>query len=404
MNSDFYYEIGEVVGTCKILEQRRLNTINKEKVYLCKCIKCGNITQRKEVNIRTSERKGKSGCVVCNGKRVMQGYNDIATTDPWMIKFFVNEEETKQYTARTKTKVRVKCPICGREKKEKVSIESIRRYGKISCPCRDGMSYPEKFMYSCLEQLNLDFEKEYSPEWAKYSDGRKMRYDFYIPSKNMIVEMDGGIGHGNKGVGLYKDSNAELTLIKDREKDTVALAHNIKIIRVNSIHSEMVFIKEEIIKSNVFTDEELAKINFEKAGEFSLSNLAKKVCEKYSKNSALTTSILGKEFHLDRTTIRKYLKQGNEVGWCSYDPKKEARKIIESNAENSKNNAKPIAVLKDGKVVKKYNNVKECVDSSKRDFNVVFLKSKIYGVLCGSIRHYNGYEFSYIERIGSEEY
>ena len=48
-------------------------------------------------------------------------------------------------------------------------------------------------MYNLLKQLDIKFTKEYSPHWAS---GRK--YDFYIPDKNIIIEMDGGLGHGHK--------------------------------------------------------------------------------------------------------------------------------------------------------------------------------------------------------------
>ena len=38
--------------------------------------------------------------------------------------------------------------------------------------------------------------------------------------------------------------------------------------------------------------------------------------------------LLAKKLHISIPTVIKYLKQGTELGWCSYDPKRKLKQII----------------------------------------------------------------------------
>ena len=133
------------------------------------------------------------GCSCCNGAIVVPGINDIATTDPWMIKYLVDPEDAYKYTRSSAKKVKVKCPYCGRVKDKSITLNKLHRNQSVSCSCNDGISYPNKLMFNLLEQLEVEFETEYSPDWI----GNR-KYDFYIPSMKLIIEMDGRLGHGKK--------------------------------------------------------------------------------------------------------------------------------------------------------------------------------------------------------------
>ena len=49
--------------------------------------------------------------------RVIQGENDIATTHPHLVKYFVNKEDVYNYTYGSGKYVKVCCPYCGTEKR-----------------------------------------------------------------------------------------------------------------------------------------------------------------------------------------------------------------------------------------------------------------------------------------------
>ena len=388
---DFKYAVGENIRNVTIVERFREGK-NDTKTYKYKCNVCGHEDFYKETKMDRALSGNSKLCHACMNKKVVVGINDIPTTDPWMVKYFVGGyEEAKKYVSGSNKKINPICPYCNRIKEKAVQIFTIKKYGGISCPCGDTMSYPEKFMYSCLEQLGLEFEKEYSPEWIN-----PFRYDFYIPSKNMIIEMDGGLGHGRKAYGVSAEESAK----RDDIKDEQAKNNGIMVYRVNSIKSDGEYISNEIKNSGVFTERELNKIDMDKANEFALGNLYKEICEFYNNNLKLTTTEIGKVFHMSKISIRKILKKGAKVGWCEYNAEKASRSVILSNAEKAKGRGyKNIVISKNGKDLRKYSSISDIIKNSEKDLGVKFTRSRIREVLTGKYKDTKGYVF----RIGSEE-
>ena len=73
------------------------------------------------------------------------------------------------------------CECCG--KKFLDQIRSVIKRGNALCiSCRDGVSYPEKFMCNLLDQLNVKFELHYYSEWTN-----GYYYDFAFEMKNVMV-------------------------------------------------------------------------------------------------------------------------------------------------------------------------------------------------------------------------
>ena len=75
---------------------------------MCECSICNQQFEknRKELWSRNT------GCPVCKSFKVVKGYNDIATTAPWMIKYFSNKDDAYKYTMKSSNKVLTKCPNC----------------------------------------------------------------------------------------------------------------------------------------------------------------------------------------------------------------------------------------------------------------------------------------------------
>ena len=59
------------------------------------------------------------GCACCSGDIVVKGINDIATTHPKMIQYFVNKEDIYTHSYSSNEKILMKCPNCGYIKKLK---------------------------------------------------------------------------------------------------------------------------------------------------------------------------------------------------------------------------------------------------------------------------------------------
>ena len=80
---------------------------------------------------------GGSGCLVCAGKKVLKGFNDLATKRPHIAAQWnptKNDERTAQdVTAGAGGKFWWRCPNCGHQWKQSIN-NRIRQYPKKPCP------------------------------------------------------------------------------------------------------------------------------------------------------------------------------------------------------------------------------------------------------------------------------
>jgi DNA-directed RNA polymerase subunit RPC12/RpoP len=335
---NYKYKIGDIVftnkGIIKILDLIRLTSAKKytQKGYKYICLKDNYVGTIAEGNLLNGQ-----GCPVCSGKRiVVKGINDMWTTNPNLAKLLANPEDGYKYSQGSDKKVDWKCPECGNIIKNKL-ISQIKLQG-LSCPkCSDGISYPEKFMYNLLQQLNVDFEYQKKFDWCKYELNGKQKYgiyDFYIPSKQIIIEMDGGLGHGKRMIGNYKK---EETVLIDHIKDQLAKEHEIKPIRIDCDYekeSQFLYIKKNILKSKLYKLYVFKNIDWNLINIECQKSIIYKVCTYKKNHSNETTTEIAKKFKLHQCTIIDYLKRGNKNGWCVYNAKEEMHRVLKMNAIN----------------------------------------------------------------------
>lgn len=268
------------------------------------------------------------GCGVCAGRQICVGYNDIATTNPYVASLFENEEETHLYTEWSNTSVNFKCPNCGHIRKIAISLVSKDNY--MSCPiCGDGYSYPNKFIYNCLFQIKetLDFlHREYTPDWCKFDFHGNLKtgtYDIYFSINNAtyFCEMDGGIGHGNHEIGL---SNEDALFI-DKEKDRLADENGVYVIRIDcnyETNDRYEFIKNNILNSELANIIDLSSIDFDKANIDAQSSLLVKACDLW--NNGYNVHQIVNDINIVRSTVKNYLKIGSKYGICKNYSSKES--------------------------------------------------------------------------------
>ena len=121
----------------------------------------------------------------------------------------------------------------------------------------------------------------------------------------------------------------------DNYKDKLAKEHGLKVIRIDcdyyNIKNRFDYIKNNIINSKLNEIFNLNDINWYEIDKKSENNKVKIVCEYKNQNENLTSKDIGDKLKLNRSTVIKYLKKGNELGWCNYDPKEEMRKSASNN-------------------------------------------------------------------------
>ena len=71
------------------------------------------------------------------------------------------------------------------------------------------MTSPEKIFAGMMKELGVEFESQ------KVIDNKI--YDFYIPSKNMIIEVHGDYWHSNSLI--YEEKNLNKIQIKNKKND-----------------------------------------------------------------------------------------------------------------------------------------------------------------------------------------
>lgn len=366
----------------------------KLKYYKIKCNKCGfdsgkykNPTEKESKEeywvIENYLLRDDFLCPCCSNKIIVKGINDIATTNPDMVKYFVNIEDAYTHTYGSGDKVLMKCPNCKTQKLVRISDLYTQRF---SCPnCGDGISYPNKFMYNLLEQLGVEFETEYSPDWIK-----PKRYDFYIPSMNLIIEMDGGFHNKyNSLSGQTKKESKEI----DNYKDELAKEHGLKIIRIDCDYKDgairFQYIKENTINklNKIFDFSNIDWLRLEKDNEISFVII---ISDILNKNKELNIIDLTKIFKINYSTARKYYHLGVSLGLIRPKEKSKKEKIL-------KPKGKKIEIFKDGISLGIFENSQVLAKQSEELFGVKLNPSHIRNVCLGRRKSHKGFTFKEVK-------
>jgi len=328
----YRFHIGEIVelvrsGKLEILEQIRIPRGNHtEKGYKYKCSICGNIDDKSESNLIKNK-----GCTVCSGQKLLKGFNDLWTTHPKIAVMFKYPEIGYTISFGSKTKQIFICPDCGHEKSS--SLSNVVNRG-LCCPkCSDGISYPNKFIFNVMEQLGTDFETEKIFDW---SDNK--RYDFYTNSRNILIEAQGGQHYKYTGRGRSLIDEQYNDKLKERLANTNGVGDDGKYIVIDCRKSELEFIRKNILNSRLSELFDLTDIDWLKCHEYACKSLVKVICNLWDGN----IQNVADELKISKDTVRKCLKQGNELNFCKYNAKEESKKIL---VRMSKDNLNPVICL-----------------------------------------------------------
>lgn len=396
--SEFKIKIGQTFLDDKrdlviIDREYRKNKRNRKcKYYKYHCNKCGNEDWINEGHLP----KG-VGCNVCCDypRKVILGVNTIWDKTRWMVDLGVSEKDAKKYTPNSSKKITVKCPYCNKEKK--ITPNTIYTYKSIGCTCGDRTSYPEKIMMSILDQLNINYIVQYSPEWIK-----PKRYDFYfkLNNKRIVVETHGE-QHYTGSFSRIGGKTLEEEQKNDQYKRELALSNGVDFyIELDCRKSNLDWIKDNIINSELNNIFDLNNIDWTQCEELSLKNKIREVCDYwYLHNNInkedLNTNHLSKIFNLCHTTISNYLKKGNDLGWCTYNSKKE---VFKGRSKAGKMKGKQVEIFdKSGQSLGVFNNCHELERQSENLFGVKLNFSNISEVARGKKRTYKGFTFKYVE-------
>lgn len=313
------------------------NTINPYHIYKSSdtkiWVKCKNTDYHEDFltscnKMNRTLKEGNFGCPYCVNRKV-HPLDSVGTRFQNLQDIVLDDIDLFSVAPNSEIRVKCKCPRCGYVQNKTKSIYSLAHHPFCCELCSDGVSYPNKFMSNILLQLNIDFISEYHPDWIE-----NRYYDFYIPSLKLIIEMDGGMGHGVE----TKFQKSEEGLAIDRMKDEKAIFQGLKIIRIDCNYDKMYnrfdYIKNNIIKeiSNYF---DLSSINWTLANDESVKSYILETWDLW--NKGIGTIEISKILNVSSTTISNYLKMGNKIGKVEYDGKR--HRIEQCKKKNSGKNA-----------------------------------------------------------------
>ena len=312
-NRNHWHEVGDIVNGLIITEQcyKQEKDGKVKKAYKYKCPICGydcgeyykKGIYHKEHMVTENNLAHGAGCAVCSKNGfVIPSINSIHAVEPEMEKFLKNKDDAIRYAPKSDQKIACVCPDCGKEYVR--SCFKISEYG-VPCICGDGFSYPEKFMFEVLRQLQVNFKPQY------YLNKSMFRYDFYLTDYNIILEVN-GIQH-------YKQKWERNEVENDARKKDFAFSCGFtddNYIVLDCRESNLQFIKKSILNSGLNCVLDCSLIDFVKCAEFASHNLIAEASKLWSAGKNIQE--ISQEMLLDKHTIISYLKQGNDIGWCSY--------------------------------------------------------------------------------------
>ncbi len=261
------------------------------------------------------------GCPVCKGRIIgpAPGFKNSIFASEYRYYFaqYLTEEQMKSYMPNTHKKIEVLCPRCNKTKY--INPKELLHTG-LCCICGDGQSFPNKFVYNVLHQLNLNAQPEFTPSWA-----HGKRYDEYLIDYNIIIE--------NHGMQHYQEcSFTNKTLqeeqFNDRCKRELAEKQNIKYIVLDCRYSSMEYIKQSIMHSPLpkilsFNEND---IDWSQADKYASDSLLIESAKLFT--SGLSVKEISLLLKIRRDKVSKYLNKATQLGLCNYEGKFMAKKVL----------------------------------------------------------------------------
>lgn len=113
----------------------------------------------------------------------------------------------------------------------KIVSNSDLKLGKIiSCGCVN--SKGEAKLQKIFNNLNIEYQSQYSFSNCVSENGVTLKFDFYLPKYNLLIEYDGKQHFEYTGYGWSTKEQLEKTQQRDNIKNQYCLNNNIRLIRI----------------------------------------------------------------------------------------------------------------------------------------------------------------------------
>lgn len=221
----FKYNPGDRIGPHNILMIERTRKANDGHWYAkFKCPYDGNIFESRIKSITCGDTQS-CGCAQ-KRNAIKQGHNNFVDLSG---KRFGRLIAVKTVGKKENGNFLWYCKCdCGGNK---IVSNSDLRLGRVaSCGCLN--SKGEAKIKQILEELKISFEKEYSFNDCVSENNVPLRYDFYLPDYNTLIEYDGKQHFECSGYGWNTKENLNKIQKRDKVKNKYADKKGICLIRI----------------------------------------------------------------------------------------------------------------------------------------------------------------------------
>lgn len=169
--------------------------------------------------------------IIFNKENLLYNLNVYAQNNGYKTKVFA------YHSANRSTDVLIDC-ICECGKQFTTCVGNFTTQDKVRCEtCSKAQSNIEHLVEIELSRLNIYFETQKRFDGCRNPNtGRMLPFDFYIPEKNMCIEVDGQQHYKPSKFHNMTDEDAEKILVnriyKDGLKDEYCDKNSIKLIRI----------------------------------------------------------------------------------------------------------------------------------------------------------------------------
>lgn len=292
----YRYEVGDIVefseSKFKILKQLQLygKDVNKTG-YQIECLNCGYIHDKRQSSLDLER-----GCACCTGRITVKGINNANYLYPHIKQYLVNESDGDVLTPYDAHKpIKTKCPNCNYIN-DKSRMFMLCKEFKCT-QCMSG-SRGERVVSNMLKNGGYEYEPQFTI--------KSYFYDFYIPSLNMLLEVDGE--QHRQEVNHFKTTlEKQLEIDRKKEELAVLLGYNFKRIEVDTY---------EDIKSIA---EKLYFIDFDKNNlyDYLLDNQLMEFVELY--NNGIPMNKIEKIIKKHKARVTYLAKLASTLGLIEYD-------------------------------------------------------------------------------------
>lgn len=254
-----------------------------------------------------------AGCLVCAGRAVLKGFNDLWTTAPNSALLLKDPLIGFEVTKGSHRREMFVCNICGFEKE--YQIKALVGSGFACNQCGIRISYPNKVMFALLKATGLDFTPEKIFDW---SCGKV--YDFWIPLLNCIIECHGGQHYEGNFYHLTKQTVAEVQENDKFKQDNARLNNVANYVIVDCRKSSFDFIKNSIINSELSNLLNLSDIDWDSVEKASLINSVREAV--ILRNNGYKIVDIANILKVHTGTVYSYLRRAQKAGLSVYTRKK----------------------------------------------------------------------------------